>query len=260
MSVLHDHRCWAFESADEFRARAREFLRDGLAQGTQVWFVAPGEPELDGLDEALRTGAARVVSLDDTYAVGTVVDPDEQTRSYAEATEAALAAGYTGLRVAADCTTLVATPEQLDAFARYEHTVDRYAAAGTFSAMCGYDRGRVDDEAVARVACLHPVGNADPGFRLFGSASAAAALAGELDLYTEQLLAEALRRANPRPVDGRLVLDVSGLRFADYRSLTRLAEHAASEGATLVLRDPSPAVTRLVEVLGLPSVRVEGVA
>ncbi|WP_229874645.1 MEDS domain-containing protein [Amycolatopsis deserti] len=258
--MLHDHRCWAFESPDEFQARAREFLRDGLARGTQVWFVTPGEPVLDGLDEALDTGAARVLSLDETYSVGTVVDPDAQARSYAEATEAALAAGYTGLRVAADHTALVATPEQLDAFARYEHTVDRYAAAGTFSAMCGYDLGRVDDEVVARVACLHPVGNADPGFRLFGSASASAALAGELDLYTEDLLTEALRRADPRPVDGRLVLDVSGLRFADHRSLTRLAEHAEGEGATLVLRDPSPAVTRLVEVLGLPSVRVEGVA
>ncbi len=260
MSVLHDHRCWAFESTADFRARAREFLRDGLARGRQVWYVAPGDPALDGLDDAFRTGAARTVSLDEACPAGAVVDPDAQARNYALATEAALAAGYTGLRVAADWTPLVTTPGQLDALVRYEHAVDRYAAARPFSAMCGHDRGRVGDEVVARVASMHPATNADPGFRLFGSASVSAALAGELDLSTEELLVEALRRADPPTVDGNLVLDVSGLRFADHRSLTRLAEHAANRGATLVLRDPSPAVSRLVEVLGLSTVRVEGAA
>ncbi|MEV5299960.1 STAS domain-containing protein [Amycolatopsis methanolica] len=61
-------------------------------------------------------------------------------------------------------------------------------------------------------------------------------------------------------MNGNLELDVSGPRFADHRSLTRLAEHAANRGGTLVLRDPSPAVSGLVEVLGLPTVRVEGAA
>ncbi|GAB3572167.1 hypothetical protein GCM10027445_28880 [Amycolatopsis endophytica] len=264
------HVCWAFDEHTEFRARAREFLAEGLSRGHQVWYVAAGDTAtlaghlrgMEGVDEALRTGAARLVSADGAYPVGTVVDPETQARGYAEATENALASGYTGLRVAADCTPLVVTPEQLAAFARYEHVMDQYMALRPFSAMCAYDRRRVGNDVVAQVACMHPAGNTsvDPGFRLFGSARYAAGLAGELDLATGARLAAALERADPRPVGGHLMVDASGLRFLDHKSLVRLDTFARAREATLVLRTSWPGATRLAGLLDLPSVRVEAIA
>jgi len=50
------------------------------------------------------------------------VDPDAQVRTYAAATGAALAAGFTGLRVVAEATPLVRTPEQLDTTSSWPET------------------------------------------------------------------------------------------------------------------------------------------
>ncbi len=266
---VHDHVCWRYTAPDEFRERAREFLADGLAQGLQVWYVAPGAASdlaqdlrgVDELDAGLRTGAARVVSLNATYPVGAVVEPDAQVRAYAEATDAALAAGFAGLRVAADCTPLVRTPQQLAAFAHYEHRIDHYMADRPFSAVCAYSTAEVGDEAFAQLACMHPGTNSRlPGFRLHGAGRHLAALGGELDPDNEELFALALERSDLRPQDGLLVVDASGLDFVDHRALVRLSAHATGLGATVVLRTPWPGAATLVNLLDLTNVHVERAA
>ncbi|OLR93468.1 MEDS domain-containing protein [Actinokineospora bangkokensis] len=269
-----DHVCWACDGAEEFVGRARTFLDQGIGLGQQVWLVAPGDPgELTDrllgtgdpaagrLRAALGAGGARVVSLDDTYTAGAVVRPDEQVRVYAAATAAAVAAGYTGLRVAADCTELVATGPQLAAFTRYEHRVERMMVDVPFSAMCAYDRG-LGERAIEQLSAVHATGN-DPAtrFRLFGTPGATAGLAGELDLATLDLLRAVLDRADPEPgADGRVVLDVADLGFADHRSLLALADHADRHGATLVLRSAPRAVARVVDFLDVPTLRVAAAA
>lgn len=266
---VHDHVCWRYTAPDEFRARAREFLADGLARGLQVRYVAPGTAAdltedlrgVDGLDAGLRTGAVRVVSLDATYPVGAVIDPDAQVLAYAEATESALAAGFAGLRVAADCTPLVRTPEQLASFAQYEHRVDHYMAERPFSAVCAYSTAEVDDEAFAQLACMHPGTNSPlPGFRLHGAGHHVTALGGELDLRNEQLFALALERSAPRPHGGSLVLDAGGLEFLDHRALLRLSAYAAGLRTTVVLHAPWPGAATLIDLLDLTNVHVERAA
>jgi hypothetical protein len=265
----HDHVCWRYQDVREFRARAREFLSEGLAQGCRVAYTASGSVQaltedlrgIDGIDEALGTGAVQVASLDIQYPVGAVVEPEGQVRSYAEATRAALADGFAGFRVAADCTPLVGTPEQLDAFARYEYLVDRYMADHPFSAMCAYAAGVVDDRAFAQVACMHPSTNSpSPGFRLHATGGHGTALSGEVDPASEELFAVALARAELRPRGGRLVLDAGGLEFLDHNSLLRLATYAADRRASLVLRTFWPGAARLVELLNLDNVRMEATA
>ncbi|WP_434443570.1 MEDS domain-containing protein [Lentzea sp. E54] len=262
----HDHVCWRYEDMHEFRARVREFLSEGLAQGYRVSYIAPGDMNallddlrgIDGIDDALETGAAQVASLDTSYPVGAVIDPAAQVRAYSEATQAALAAGFTGLRVAADCTPLVRTPEQLDALARYEHLVDHYMTGSPFSAMCGYAGGAVDERTFAQVACMHPNTNSPlPGFRLYAAGDGGTALGGETDLVTGDLFSLALARADLRLRDGRLVLEADDLEFLDHNSLLRLAGYAADRHAPLVLRTSWPGAARLVELLDLANVRVE---
>ncbi|MCE6995451.1 MEDS domain-containing protein [Saccharothrix sp. S26] len=85
-----------------------------------------------------------------------MVGPEQQVRVCADATQEALAAGFTGLLVVADVTPLVSTPARLEAFARYEHLVDCYMATHPLAGMCAYDRVQLGDAAVAQVACLHP--------------------------------------------------------------------------------------------------------
>ncbi|MEU4746903.1 MEDS domain-containing protein, partial [Actinosynnema sp. NPDC023658] len=181
-------------------------------------------------------------------------------RTYAAATEAALAAGFTGLRVAADATPLVRTPAQLDAFARYEHLVDRYLATHPMEAMCAYDRTRLGDDVVAQIACLHPRSAEDAApFHLHAHAPAgtSAVLDGELDLESHDLWPLALERADlPAGEDG-IVIDATGLAFIDHRNLLALADHADRRGTTVVLRTPLSFPSHVLDVLGVTNVRVE---
>ncbi|MEU4769665.1 MEDS domain-containing protein [Actinosynnema sp. NPDC023794] len=266
---VHDHVCWRYDDVREFRARAREFLADGLEQGYRVCYVAPGDAEalvedlrgIDGLGRALREGAAQVVSVDATYAIDAVVEPEAQVRAYAAATEAAVTDGFAGLRVVAEATPLVRTPRQLAAFTRYEHLMDHYMADHPFSAMCAYSVAEVGDSAFAQLACLHPNTNAQwPGFRLHAAGDHVTALGGEVDTATGDLFAQALDRVDLRLRDGELVLDATGLTFLDHGGLLRLANHAAHRGAPLAIRASWPGLGRLVELLELPDVRVDQVA
>lgn len=267
----HDHVCWSFDDPSEFRRRAGEFLSDGLASGRRVYYVRPGDPrdlendlrDVPNWREALRTGAAQVVPLDTRHPPGAVVDPAEQVRSYASATEKAIADGFAGLRVAAEVTTLARSAEQLDAVARHEFSVDRFMARRPFSAMCAYNREILGEQAVAQLACMHPVSNvAVAGFRLHATADPDAhlALAGELDLAAWELFDRAacrLGRLGLPPAAEELIVDGAGLRFIDHRSLLRLAELAGAHGTALVLRTRCPAATRLATILDLENVRVE---
>jgi anti-anti-sigma regulatory factor len=262
----HDHLCWSFDDPGESRSRALEFLSDGLTQGHRVCYVADGDTaalwndlrELDGIDDARRSGAVQVQPLGDRYATGAVMQPVAQAQAYASATEEALAAGFSGLRVAAEMTPLVRTPQQLDALARYEHLIDRYMATRPFSALCAYNQAELGEETVAQVGCLHPtVAAGAPPFRLFASTGAAVALAGELDLTCRDLFPMALQRADLQPTGGELRIEARQLAFIDHRSLLALARYARQRGATAVLQTGLRSAARIIEVLGLQNVRVE---
>ena len=248
-TTSYGHVCLAYDSRAELETRAGDFLAAGEAAGERVHYLAVTAP----------ARPLPFLPLGGTYRVGAVVDPVEQVAAYTAATEEALAAGYTGLRVVADATPLVGTAEQLDAFARYEYRIDRYMRDHPFSAMCAYDRRQVGDAAVAQLACLHAESTAAVPFRLHACppGDGAAALDGELDLSADELLTATLPRADLTAGDDEVVLQAGGLTFADHRSLLRLHEYAAAHGVTIVLRGASPATGRLAELLDLPRLRVE---
>jgi hypothetical protein len=264
---LHDHVCWSYDDDAEFRHRAREFLVDGLALGQRVCYIGDDTEDAlaadlraaDGMDEALRQGAAAVTPVRDAYRPDAVIEPEAQVATYAAATKQALADGFAGLRVATDVTTMVRRPAQLDAFARYEHLIDDYMTAQPFAALCGYDRAELGLRAVAQLACMHPANNRDIApFRLYASTDAdcSAELAGDLDLLSAELFPLALRRADPDPRGDRVVLDGSKLSFIDHRSLMALDDHAHERGATVVLRTGLSTPAHVIEALDLTGVRL----
>jgi anti-anti-sigma regulatory factor len=254
-----EHHCWSWDDPAEFQTPARAFLRAGLAGGEQVWFVAGARTAVPAgwLPEATaRPGSARFIAVDDAYPAGHVVDPDAQVAAYAAATGDALAAGFTGLRVAADVTSLVRTTAQRQAFARYEFTINRFMLTSPMRAACGYDRTILGETAIAELACLHPRTNAEVPFRLLSAPAGdeRVLLDGELDAATETVFAAALRSTDR---SGEFVVEGDGLRFVDHRSLLQLQRHAEQRGSTTVLRTRLTSARRLADLLDLSRVRVE---
>lgn len=78
-------------------------------------------------------------------------------------------------------------------------------------------------------------------------------VAGAVDLQTRERLLQAARDAlasSPKA----LVLDLDAVNFIDSTgigALVELGHDAAEEGGGLVIRDPSPRVTRILEISGL---------
>ncbi len=258
----HDHVCWAYDEPAEFRSAVGEFLAEGLTLGLRVCYVADGDPAALWEDLAdlgpTNPAAVQVQSLGERYTVGQVMDPAGQVQVFAAATEEALAAGFAGLRVAGEVTSLVRTPDQLDAMARYEHLVDRYLTTRPLSGLCGYNRAELGEETIAQLTSLHPFVNEGAAlFRLYASPWAAATLSGELDATSFSLFSTALRRADLQPTADELVIDASELAFIDHRSLLALAEHARRRDATAVLLADLPHAAKLIDILDLKNVRVE---
>jgi len=243
-----------------------EFLSDGLSLGQRVCYMRAGDAgsllddlrDLEGLNTGVATGAVLVQPLGKVYPDGMPVDEHAQLREYARQTDRARADGFTGLRVATETTPLVRTPAQLDAFARYEHQVDRFMSEQPFAAMCAFDRRELGVELIAQIACMHPNANAGTTqFRLHASDRAAASLGGEIDFNTRDLFPLALKRADLWPTRGELVIDATDLTFIDHRSLIVLGQFAARRGGIAVLRTASPAPAKLVKLLDRTDVRVE---
>ncbi|HEY8371980.1 MAG TPA: MEDS domain-containing protein [Pseudonocardiaceae bacterium] len=262
----HDHLCWSYEERDELRRRVTEFLDEGLAAGQQVWYVADGTVEelmgdlrgLGAVSRAAERGALRALPLDTVYRPGALTHPGEPVLAYRAATEAALAAGFTGLRVAAEGTSLIRTPEQLDTFARYEHLVDRYLVDHPVTGMCAYNRAELGEDVITQLACMHPVTNHDTvPFRVHATEHAEVGLRGEIDLTGEELFRWVLERVEFQPAGGKTVVDATGLDFIDHHGLLTLENHARNHDATVVLQTRRPVTARLIELLRLTRVRVE---
>lgn len=265
---VQDHLSWPYDDRADFLQRVHEFLRSGLELGLRCVYVADGPRErlisdLSGLPDLqgqIERGALEISVLTEMYPGGARIDPRENLATFSAATERALAHGYSGLRVAGDSTPLVRSPEQVAAFAQWEHLADRYMSEHPFSAMCGFDRRGLPAAATLALACLHPAAREGmTTFQLYAAGERGdIALAGELDMSVSEVFRVCLDRTR---VDctNELVVDGARLGFVDHRALLSLRDFAVRSGATVVLRTPSDMPARLIELLELDGIRAEPV-
>ncbi|MFD7160484.1 MEDS domain-containing protein [Kribbella sp. NPDC059898] len=244
------HVCWQYDSPDEFQAKARAFLAEGLSRTYRALYVA------DNPEQLQADSMIQVAGCEDFLPSGPQFDPEKALGAFNLATEKAMAEGFAGLSVAVDCTTLAL--DALESLARFEYLLGEYVATHPLSALCGYNRSRLDGERTAQVVCLHSDSNVDgPGFRLHAGDCRTLVLSGQLDLFSADLLALTLRRAALEPQNGELVVDASALTFLDHNTLLRLAEYAQSLRSVLVLRTSWPGAAQLARLLDVSGVRVE---
>ncbi|MGN6815725.1 MAG: MEDS domain-containing protein [Solirubrobacterales bacterium] len=255
------HACWIFDQQQEFVAAAIEYLTDGLRAEQRIAYVGsePVEEQremlapLGDVGTMIDKGALQLFELTDLYKVGEPVGADAQVATYLAAADAAVADGYTGLRVAAQVTDLVVEPRTREAHVRWESIADRYCTTHPLSAFCGYQRGALPDQLLGDLAAVHPASNeghpAVP-FHLF-SDSGKVVLAGEIDCFSAADFDRLLELTCEG--DDRVHLDLAELDFIDHHGLTRLATHTqrlATHGACAV-QNPPPIVDRLCELLDL---------
>lgn len=255
------HACWSFDRRQEFVDAALEFLTDGLRNGQRIVYVG-SEPvdeqrerlePLGGVGAMIDEGALLLIDLTGIYKTGEPLDPKRQLSVYSAVTDAALADGYAGIRVAAQITNLVREPETWDAHLRWESMADRFMSVRPMSAMCGYQHDLVSERLLAELSAVHPVSNAPARavpFRLFAE-DGDMVLSGDVDFLSVKALDRALETA----CDGTepVVLDLRELGFIDPNGLEVLVRHTrrltAANGCSI--RNMPPAVERLSQMAGV---------
>lgn len=87
-----------------------------------------------------------------------------------------------------DATAVVCTPQQREAFARFEYLIDQKMSVLPVSAICAYDASELRTTAVAEMACLHPLtSRGSTSFQLYAEQDVDFTLAGEIDLSCAEL-------------------------------------------------------------------------
>ena len=258
----HDHVCWVYRDEREFDAAALEFAAAGLARGERVLCV--GDRVVEGLrrspaalgdvDALIAEGALRTVSLAGACSATEEFDAERQRAFYDAATQEALDAGYRGLRILAELSTLAEDARIQPVLVRWEHVADEYIANSSgMTAMCAY-RGDLPVPVLAEAAAGHPLVHAPgdpPAFQLFFDQHQVA-LTGDVDALGAEHLARMLA-SSPVVEGSTCVLDLSELRFADVagcRAIARWARARAAHGVGVELRNAPPLMERAWHLLG----------
>jgi anti-anti-sigma regulatory factor len=211
---------------------------------------------IPGLDEHVERGRLQLVPSDTVHvpgASGTGLPALETL------TREALAAGYRGLRVFADDTALVQDPTRRVQHVYYEHQLDRFCCTHPVSALCAYDAVALGNSVVAALVSVHALARGDLSpFQLRAAHEAEVALAGCVDVFCADQFEQALQGIGLAGAGGTVIIDAADLEFIDVRGLLTLDRHAAGCGATIVLRSAPAVVTRLLKLVDLVALRVEG--
>lgn len=249
----HDHVGWVFSGQAEFDALTGPFLAEGAARGELLMYVAadPDPAAAAGLRNALGADAVRVASIAEVYGSSGIVDAAVQRATFGGALAEALAAGYTGIRVAADNTPLVTDDIRMAAWVRWEITADRFMSENAVTGLCAFDGNKVRVDRLRHLAMLHPLYPADspvPQFRLFAD-DGNLYVEGRIDSFAVTELPVYLDILPPKT---GVLIDLAVATLASRAAVSRLGRLAGS-GVSVTIRGDEGALDELAAAGLLPS-------
>ena len=256
---LNGHACWGFDDVADLQTAAAAFLAEGVELGQRLMFVGGPEAEAmvrdtDPMRSCVQDGTLQVTPFDAIYPGGRRMADVDQLARYAGATDQALADGFSGLRVLAEVTDLASPDGAWQDQVGWESYADRYMARRPLAALCCFDRRRIPAEAMAGLACVHPVTDRRlqhlAPYRVYAQPDAVA-LAGEVDALTSAQLDDLLEMTIP-DAEGEVILDLEGIDFIDHSGVRAVAEHERrmrERGAQLTLRGAPDIFLRLSDLL-----------
>jgi hypothetical protein len=155
------HLGWVFSGVARFESGATTFLAEGAARGERQMFLADNPVVEQWPKHLVDRGDLVIASVTEIYGPERMVVSPSQRETFAAALAEALSEGYTGIRVAADNSSLIDTPERLQAWSEWEAVADRFMAENPVTGLCAFDRTRVRSASLAAVTGTHRVSMSD---------------------------------------------------------------------------------------------------
>ncbi|MGC8836857.1 MAG: PAS domain S-box protein [Anaerolineae bacterium] len=243
-----DHIVFLYKTEAEHRALLTAFLRQGLARGEKVVYIADTH-EVDTLlgylqeggvnpDPYLARGQLVFLTPQETYLEGGSFDPQRMIARLEAMAQEALAKGYSALRVTGEMTWALQGALGANRLLEYEARLEEFFQKGTCIGLCQYDRRRFDAETLLEIAWVHPLVAFGEDVRV--SASLAGRMEAEEGLAREEDRWRALARVTrflasslePGEVLARIVSVAREVAGADYAAVALVDEEGRVEEST----------------------------
>lgn len=280
---LGDHVCGFVDDPDDWFDVTARTVAAGLGAGQRVMlFVDRLTPEelVAGMEVrgmaaelAVRAGDLQIFPGREAYLPAGRFEPRRLLDSLIDHIERTAAAGYPALRLLGDMDWVLDEPDGIEQLPWYETEISRLYTYVPALGICLYDRHGLEKGMERSVAGVHPAVAYDaagtqwpPQLRIRRTAEPyGLRLHGEVDLSNRSALVavlDAVLEEQP-PRDGPIVVDVTGLRFADAATgaeLARLASRAPTGVLVTGAHGVVGAVFDRLDLAQLPGMRITGEA
>lgn len=154
LGELSGHIAWAFDGTAAFETAASSFLLAGQTRGERLIFISDQPEPARWPRRLLDSGDLQLASLTEVY--GPEVRAEEQRQTFATVLDEAVRQGYSGIRVAADNSSLVISSDQVPAWMAWEIVADAFMEEAPVTGLCGFDRRRLGPPFIRFLLGLHP--------------------------------------------------------------------------------------------------------
>jgi len=166
------HICAIYDTPEQQLAVAAAYVADGLARNERCLYVADSLEALADLRRALgrlgvdvlaeeSSGALLMLTSDAAHLESGRFDPERMLRMLNEAVEAALDAGFHGLRTCGDMSWLLRDAPGSDQVIEYEAVLNQFFQSVRGLGMCQYDRSKLPAHVVRDAVAAHSFFYAD---------------------------------------------------------------------------------------------------
>ena len=162
-----DHLCCIYETEQEHRALLTPFMRQGLDRGEKIVYIVDARSAEQilsylrevGLDvkDYLNSGQLNVLSVDESYMLDGVFDPDCMIRLLEKETRRALDEGYSALRVTGEMSWALRGLPGSERLMEYESKLNMFFPGNKCLAICQYDRRKFKPKVLLDVLMTHPI-------------------------------------------------------------------------------------------------------
>jgi PAS domain S-box-containing protein len=162
-----DHLCCIYKNDREHRALLTPFMRQGLDRGEKIIYVVDAHSaeqilsylREDGLDveDYLKNGQLNVLSVDESYMLEGVFDPDGMICLLEKETMRALDEGYSALRLTGEMSWTLRGLPGSERLMEYESKLNTFFSGNKCLAICQYDKRRFESAILLEVLTTHPI-------------------------------------------------------------------------------------------------------
>jgi len=264
---LGDHACGSYVTDGERRDTVVAFARAGVAAGQQVRCFVDA---VDGAPAALTAwlatdvpaAAPGQVRVHGVTATGPI-DPDALLDRLATGIARAREDGYPGVRLLGDMAWTLRGSDGIDALAAYEAQANRLFGDGRATGLCLYDLRKFELGWYRAALAAHPGtidGTGDAPTFTFTFTPRGVSLAGDVDAANGRAFAAVLGRLST--MDGRIMVDATGLRFLDVAGAGAVLGCVTGRVGPSVVRCRGRVekTLRLAGAARVPNLRLERVA